>query len=239
MRAAPGAIENVRINPKSKEANFKVIGRPEWSIMSREVKAKGICGSGIIDVVAEMLRAGIIEKNGRFSKTVESNRLRSSTDGQPEYVIVWKHQTTIGKDITISQKDVRAVQLAKGAMYAGAKALLRRMGREYPDKVILAGAFGSFIDKKRAMALGLFPASDLESVYAVGNAAGDGARIALLNVDKRKEAEQMARQVEYIELTVDPAFQKDFAMAMYLPHMKDTFPSVKQFFKTTSRPARR
>ncbi len=239
MRAAPGAIENIRISPKTKEAYFKVIGNAGWSMVSGDVKAKGICGSGIIDVIAEMLRAGIIERSGRFSKTLESPRMRRPADGQPEFVIAWKHQTTIGQDITISQKDVRAVQLAKGAMYAGAKALLRKLGREQPDKVILAGAFGSYIDKKRALALGLFPSCELENVYAVGNAAGDGARIALLNVEKREEAQRMARQVEYIELTVDPAFQKDFAMAMHLPHMKDDFPHVKQFFKATARPARR
>jgi len=238
MRAAPGAIENIRIHPKSKEAFFKVIGHGSWSRVSSEVKAKGICGSGIIDGVAEMLRAGIIEKSGRFNKAITSRRLRSTEDGQPEYVVAWKHQTTIGQDITITQKDVRAIQLAKGAMYAGAKAMLRKLGREQPDKVILAGAFGSYIDKKRALALGLFPDCGLEDVYAVGNAAGDGARIALLNVDKREEAQRMARQVEYVELTVDPAFQKDFAEAMHFPHMTDTFPHIKQFLRA-SQPSTR
>ena len=233
MRAAPGAIEKVVISPASKEVSFKVIGHPAWSTLApREVKAKGICGSGIIDVVAEMLKAGIVEKSGRFSKTVQTNRLRKAESGEPEFVVVWKHQTTIGRDITVSQHDVRAVQLAKGAMYAGAKAMLRKLGIARPDKVILAGAFGSFIDKKRAMALGLFPDVELENVYAVGNAAGDGARIALLNVDKREEARRMARQVEYVELTVDPAFQRDFAEAMHFPHMKDAFPHVEQFFKS-------
>jgi uncharacterized 2Fe-2S/4Fe-4S cluster protein (DUF4445 family) len=123
-------------------------------------------------------------------------------------------------------------------MYAGAKAMLRKLGREQPDKVILAGAFGSYIDKKRALALGLFPDCGLEDVYAVGNAAGDGARIALLNVDKREEAQRMARQVEYVELTVDPAFQKDFAEAMHFPHMTDTFPHIKQFLRA-SQPSTR
>lgn len=236
MRAAPGAIEKVRISPATKEASFKVIGQAGWSSLDGEVKAKGLCGSGIIDVVAEMIKAGIVEKSGRFSKTVESPRVRRSEGGQPEYVVAWAEQTTIGRDITISQKDVRAVQLAKGAMYAGAKALLRKLGVDLPDKVVLAGAFGSYIDKKRALALGLFPDCGLENVYAVGNAAGDGARIALLNVDKRQEAARMARQVEYIELTVDPAFQMDFAQAMHFPHMKDKFPNVRQFFKVFSTP---
>lgn len=231
MRAAPGAIEKIVISSKTKEASFKVIGNSSWNTLSREVKAKGICGSGIIDAVAEMLKAGVIEKSGRFSKTVQTPRLRRSESGEPEYVIAWKHQTTIGRDITMSQKDIRAVQLAKGAMYAGAKAMLRKFGVEQPDKVILAGAFGSYIDKKRAMALGLFPDVELDNVYAVGNAAGDGARIALLNVDKREEARHKAGEVEYVELTVDPAFQKDFAEAMHFPHMRDAFPHVSQFFK--------
>jgi len=112
-------------------------------------------------------------------------------------------------------------------MYAGAKLMMRHLGIEKVDKVILAGAFGSFIDKVSAAVLGLFPSCDLENVYSVGNAAGDGARVALLNVDKRKEADWIARQVEYVELTVEPDFDKVFGQAMWLPHMKDKFPYLE------------
>ena len=173
------------------------------------MEAKGICGSGIIDVVPQLFLAGIIDKTGRFKKKLETPSLRS-TDNGPEFVIAWAKETSIGQDIVITQEDVRNIQLAKGAMYAGAKLMMRHLGIDKLDKVILAGAFGSYIDRISAACLGLFPDCDLENVYAVGNAAGDGARMALLNVGKRTEADEMARQVEYIELTVEPDFEKVF-----------------------------
>jgi uncharacterized 2Fe-2S/4Fe-4S cluster protein (DUF4445 family) len=145
----------------------------------------------------------------------------------PEFVLAWADETAIGQDIVVNQSDLRAVQLAKGAMYAGAKLMMRRLGVETLDRVILAGAFGSYIDGAQAMIMGLFPDCDLKKVYAVGNAAGDGARIALLNVDKRREANEYARKVEYVELTVEGDFERQFAQAMYFPHMKDPFPHLE------------
>ncbi|MGZ3591965.1 MAG: ASKHA domain-containing protein, partial [Thermodesulfobacteriota bacterium] len=124
--------------------------------------------------------------------------------------------------------DVRNVQLAKGALYAGAKLMMKRLGIDRLDKVVLAGAFGSYIDKEKAMVLGMFPDCDLTNVYAVGNAAGDGARIALLNRKKREEAEEIAQGVEYMELTIEADFQKEFIEALEFPHMKDTFPHLKE-----------
>jgi uncharacterized 2Fe-2S/4Fe-4S cluster protein (DUF4445 family) len=232
MRAAPGSIEKVKIDPETKEVFFKVIGKEEWNTELENVNAKGICGSGIIDAVANMFRAGIIQRNGRFNTDLDTPRLKLNEDG-PEFVIAWAHETSIGKDITISLGDVRAVQLAKGAMYAGAKLMMRRLGIERLDKVILAGAFGSYIDKESAMIMGLFPDCEPEDVYAVGNAAGDGARMALLNRDKRVEANQIARQVEYVELTVEGDFEREFAQAMYFPHMKDEFPHLNGILRET------
>lgn len=139
------------------------------------------------------------------------------------------NETSIGQDIVISQRDVRAIQLAKGAMYAGAKIMMRHFGVERVDKVVLAGAFGNYIDKVSAAILGLFPDCDIKNVYSVGNAAGDGARMALLNVDKRKEADWVARKVEYIELTLELGFDKIFAEAMWIPHMKDRFSHLSEF----------
>ncbi|HUW94472.1 MAG TPA: ASKHA domain-containing protein, partial [Anaerolineae bacterium] len=136
-------------------------------------------------------------------------------------------ETAIGQDITITQKDIRAVQLAKGAMYAGARLLMRRLGVERLDKVVLAGAFGTHIDRVQAMILGLFPDCDPKAVFSVGNAAGDGARMALLGVAKRKEATEYARRVEYVELTLEEDFTEEFAKAMYFPHMKDEFPHLR------------
>jgi uncharacterized 2Fe-2S/4Fe-4S cluster protein (DUF4445 family) len=225
MRAAPGAIEKIEIDKDTKEARFKVIGGEDWNTDMADVGAKGICGSGIIDIVPQLFIAGIIDYTGRFNRDLKNPRLRVTDEG-PEFVIAWVNETSIGQDIVICQADVRNIQLAKAAMYAGAKIMMRRLGVNKLDKVILAGAFGSYIDKKSAACLGLFPDCDLENIYSVGNAAGDGARIALLNVEKRAEAGKMARQVEYIELTVEPDFDKVFSQAMWIPHMKDTFPHL-------------
>jgi uncharacterized 2Fe-2S/4Fe-4S cluster protein (DUF4445 family) len=226
MRAAPGAIEKIEIEPDTKEVRFKVIGKVDWNTDLEVVEAKGICGSGIIDAVAQMFKTGILQHNGRLNTDLETPRLRITDEG-PEFVIAWADETTIDQDIVVCQDDIRSVQLAKGALYGGAKIMMRRLGVASPDKVILAGAFGSYIDKESAAAIGLFPDCALENVYAVGNAAGDGARIALLNVDKRREADKIARQVEYLELTVESDFDKVFSQAMWFPHMKDTFPHLK------------
>jgi uncharacterized 2Fe-2S/4Fe-4S cluster protein (DUF4445 family) len=142
-------------------------------------------------------------------------------------VIAWREETSIERDITITQKDVRNVQLAKAALYTGAKLMMKRLGIEKLDKIILAGAFGSYIDPEKAMVLGMFPDCDLKNVYAVGNAAGEGARLALLNRDKRVEADEIARRVQYIELTIEENFQKEFIDALQIPHAKDSFPHLK------------
>jgi len=226
MRAAPGAIEKVQIDLETKEPRYKVIGKEQWSDELKEMGTRGICGSGIMDVVAQMYVAGVMLKNGRLNTELDHPRMRRSEDGW-EYVLAWADETSIGQDVTVNQSDIRAVQLAKGAMCAGAKLMMRRLGIEKLDRVILAGAFGSYIDPQQAMIMGLFPDCDLKKVYAVGNAAGDGARIALLNVNKRKEANEYARKVEYVELTVEGNFEKEFAQAMYFPHMKDKYPHLK------------
>ncbi|MBS3937699.1 MAG: DUF4445 domain-containing protein [Peptococcaceae bacterium] len=225
-RAAPGAIEKIEIDPETKEVRFKVIERHEWNTEVDNIGANGICGSAIIDVVPQLFMAGIIDRTGRFKKDLQHPRFRID-EGGAEFVIAWAKETSIGEDIVVCQDDVRNIQLAKGAMYAGAKLMMRRLGVDKVDKVILAGAFGSYIDKKSAAVLGLFPSCELENIYSVGNAAGDGARVALLNVDKRVEADIMARQVEYVELTVEPDFDKVFSEAMWLPHMKDKFPHIE------------
>ena len=226
MRAAPGAIERIRIDPRTLETDFKVIGQDPWNSERRILTAKGICGSGIIDGMAELFRVGIIDKSGRFNRDIHSPRFRIA-DERPEFVIAWKQETSLGKEITLNQQDVRSVQLAKGALYTGAKLMMKRLGIEKVDRVILAGAFGSYINPEEAMILGMFPDCDLKHVYAVGNAAGDGARIALLNREKRTEADEIARKVEYIELTIESDFQNEFMEAMQIPHMTDPFPHLQ------------
>jgi uncharacterized 2Fe-2S/4Fe-4S cluster protein (DUF4445 family) len=230
MRAAPGAIERITIDPDTHEVDYKVIGREAWRKFSepKEMKTKGICGSGILDLLAELYRSGVILKSGKFNKEQKSNRYRINPDNrQPEFVIAWKEETSIDKDVVISQKDVRQIQLAKGALYCGCKLMMRRMGIDKVDKVKIAGAFGTHVDRQKALIMGLFPDCQLDKILSVGNAAGDGARAALLNREKRVEANWVARNVEYIELTVEEDFQQQFMEAMQIPHMKDPFPNLE------------
>jgi uncharacterized 2Fe-2S/4Fe-4S cluster protein (DUF4445 family) len=231
MRAAPGAIEKLSIHPETLEVRFKTIGQEKWSdeLPKEEIQAKGLCGSGIMDMAAQLWMAGIIEPSGRFVTDLDHPRSREGEKGY-EFVIAWADETSIGHDITCNVDDIRAIQLAKAAMYMGAKVMMLALGIEKVDKVILAGAFGSYIDKTESMAMGLFPDCDLADVYSVGNAAGDGARIALLNVDKRVEANRIARQVQYTELSIHPDFQDHFVAAMAFPHGRDEFPHLADKF---------
>ncbi len=221
MRAAPGAIERVNIDEKTLEPKYKIVGEEEWNTG----KAKGICGSAIIDAVAELFRAEIVDSRGRFRKGLESRRVREGESGW-EYVIAWAEETSIGRDIPITQQDVRQIQLAKAALFTAARTLLKRSNLQSPDKIILAGGFGSYIDKEKAMLIGLIPDCELQNVYAVGNAAGDGARIALLNIEKRNEIDSVTRTVERLELPTDPEFQNQFMMATSFPHMSEPFEHI-------------
>jgi uncharacterized 2Fe-2S/4Fe-4S cluster protein (DUF4445 family) len=227
MRAAPGAMERVQIDETTLEPKYKVIGVEGWNTDHAEFKGhvKGICGSAIIDSVAELFRAGIVDSRGKFKKGLKSDRIREGENGW-EYVIAWSEETSIGRDIPITQQDVRQIQLAKAALFTAARTLLKRSGLQSPDKIILAGGFGSYIDKEKAMLIGLIPDCALENVYAVGNAAGDGARIALLNLEKRQEIESVTRRVERFELPTDPEFQNQFMLATSFPHMSEPFEHI-------------
>lgn len=237
MRAAPGAIERVRIDPETWEARFRVIGEERWSDQwptsltandgeSPQHLAAGICGSGIIEVVAELLMAGIINGDGRFNNSRHHARLiqRGRTAA---YILAHGTETAGGQPILITQEDIRNVQLAKAALYSGIKLLMRRACIERVEQITLAGAFGSYIDPKHAMILGLIPDCSLDSVVAVGNAAGDGARIALLNRHKRIEAQTYFCEVTYIETAADPDFQDEFVSALHIPHISDRFPLLE------------
>ncbi len=227
MRAAPGAIERVKINRHNMEPEIKVIGE--------EAYVKGICGSGIIDAVAELFKAGVIQPDGRFSKKLNFPRIRQGSDGKPEYVLAWAARTAIGQDITITQKDVRAVQLAKAALYAGAKILMKKRGVNKVDNVVLAGAFGSYINKESALVIGMFPDCDLENITAIGNAAGEGAKLALLDTGKRLEAKEVAAFMRFVETAAEADFQTHFYDAMCFPHAKDPFPHIQQILTEISR----
>jgi uncharacterized 2Fe-2S/4Fe-4S cluster protein (DUF4445 family) len=230
MRAAPGAIERIKVDPDTNEVDYKVIGRDAWRSYSRpeQMQTKGICGSGILDVLAELYCAGVIETSGRFSKKQKSERYRKNPENnQSEFVIAWANETSIDRDVVITQKDIRQIQLAKGALYAGCKLMMNRMGLDRLEKVKIAGAFGTHVDREKALMMGLFPDCEIENIISIGNAAGDGCRAALLNRKKRNEADWVARNVEYIELTVEESFQKEFMGAMQIPHMFDSFPHLE------------
>jgi uncharacterized 2Fe-2S/4Fe-4S cluster protein (DUF4445 family) len=231
MRAAAGAIEQVRIDPKTLVPRFKVIGHDRWSdeLPDEEIQAAGICGSGMIDLVAELFVNSIIGPDGKFVRDTRSPNFRV-TDRVGEYVVATAAQTSTGKEIVITQQDIRAIQLAKSALYTGAKMLMERRGVGKVNRVLLAGGFGANIDKKRALMIGLFPDCDLDNVYSVGNSAGDGAVLCLLSRERRQRARELARWIEYVETAAQPEFQERFVDALNLPHAVDEFPQVKTLF---------
>ncbi len=250
MRAAPGAIERVRVDAESWEARFRVIGEERWSDewpsgldapsedQSRHL-ASGICGSGIIEAVAELFLAGIISGDGRFSASRPHPRVIWQGK-KGAYILALDEQTANGRPILVTQDDVRNIQLAKAALYAGVKLLMKRAAITRIDRIVLAGAFGSYIDPRYAILLGLLPDCPLEKVTAVGNAAGDGARIALLNRHVREEAASVAQSIHYIETAVDPDFQDEFVSALHIPHATDNFPHLRGLFELPIfRPAAR
>lgn len=227
MRAAPGAIERVKIDPQTLEVDYKVIGRGSWKAYSEpeQMKTRGICGSGILDVVAELFLSGIISKSGAFdSKAETSARFRvNPQSGLKEFVLAWSDETSIGRDIVVTQKDVRQIQMAKASIYTGCKLMMKHMGITRVESVKIAGAFGTHIDKNLARVIGLIPDCPPDTVASVGNAAGDGCRTALLNREKRAEADELCRNVKYLELTLEQDFQHELVAATQFPHMEDEF----------------
>ena len=235
QRAAPGAIERVRIDPENLEPRYSVIGSELWSDdpdFEAAVDAPGvtgICGSGIIEVIAEMYLAGIINEDGVVDGTLAARSERIVADGRTFSYLLHDGPPRI----LITQNDVRQVQLAKAALYAGVRLLKDRADFDRIDRIRLAGAFGSHIDPKFAMVLGLIPDCDLNRVESAGNAAGMGALIALLNVPARAEIEAAVRRIEKIETAVEPKFQEYFVDAMAIPNKRDGFPRL---FSVVTRP---
>ena len=230
QRAAPGAIERVRIDPETLEPVFSVIGCELWSDEPGfedelgEQVVTGICGSGIIEAIAGMYLAGIIRSDGVIDGAAAERSPRVRASGRTFSYLLHEGEP----EICIQQGDVRAIQLAKAALYAGARLLMDRMGVEKVDRIRLAGAFGSHIDVKYAMVLGMIPDCELEQVSSANNAAGTGARIALLNRASRREIEDRVRQIEKVETAVDENFQKHFVDAMGIPHSSHAYPQLSK-----------
>jgi uncharacterized 2Fe-2S/4Fe-4S cluster protein (DUF4445 family) len=246
QRAAPGAIERVRVDRATLEPRFRVIGVDAWSddpdfglvLEAAGVGITGICGSGIIEVIAELYLAGVITADGVIDGSLAARTPRVVADGRTfSYVLHDPSAAGGGPRILITQNDVRAIQLAKAALYAGARLLMDQLGRDTVDEVRLAGAFGSQIDPLHAMVLGLVPDCDLDRVRAAGNAAGTGALIALLSGAARREIEGVVRRVEKIETAVEPRFQEHFVEAMAIPHRTAPTTNLERAVELPPRPS--
>ncbi|MBI1619161.1 ASKHA domain-containing protein [Aquamicrobium zhengzhouense] len=240
QRAAPGAIERVRIDPQSLEPRFRIIGSEKWSDEegfdeeAARLGITGICGSAIIEVVAEMFLSGIISEDGVIDGQLASSSPRILQNGRTFSYLLHDGSPRI----TVTQNDVRAIQLAKAALYAGIRLLMEKQGIETVDSIRFAGAFGSYIDPKYAMVLGLIPDCDLDEVKAVGNAAGNGALMALLNRTHRREIEGTVHRIEKIETALEPNFQQLFVNAMALPNKVDPFTKLSEQVTLPQRKAR-
>ena len=224
QRAAPGAIEKVRINPLTKEPIFKVIGCESWSNepeFSEYIKIQGIsgiCGSGIIEAVAEMRTAGVLDGSGLIGSEVDTGSARCISEKRTNSYILYDGTREGRALIKVTNSDVRAIQLAKAALFAGARLLMDEMGIKKVDRIVLAGAFGAHISTKHAMILGMIPDCKLDKVTSAGNAAGTGARIALLNIDAREEISKTVRNITKIETAMEPRFQEYFVSASAIPN---------------------
>lgn len=233
QRAAAGAIERIRIDPVTLEPRFQVISCELWSdeegfdAATEKTGITGICGSGIIEVVAEMYLAGVITQDGVVDGSLAATNPRIQPDGRTFSYEIMPSTETRGA-VKIMQNDIRAIQLAKAALYAGVKLLMQYQQVDKVDRIRFAGAFGSHIDVKYAMVLGLIPDCALSEVSSSGNAAGTGARIALLNEASRVEIEQVVRSIEKIETAVEPDFQQLFIDAMAFPNKVDAFPELEK-----------
>jgi uncharacterized 2Fe-2S/4Fe-4S cluster protein (DUF4445 family) len=245
QRAAPGAIERVRIDPDTLEVRCGVIGCEPWSDEPgfedavRAVGISGICGSGIIEAVAQLMLAGVVSSDGVIVDSGRSDRI--VPDGRTNSFVLFRDDAI---DIRVTQNDVRAIQLAKAALYAGIRLLMDRFGVEQVDQIRLAGAFGAHIDPAHAVALGMIPDCDIERISAAGNAAGTGAMIALLSGEARREIERVAGSVEKIETATEPRFQEHFVDAMAIPHRTAEYPHLSKVMAlpprgTAARPPRR
>ena len=230
QRAAPGAIERVRIDRATLEPRFKVIGSDLWSDdpafneATAAMGITGVCGSGIIEVIAEMYLAGIINQDGVLDGRLSARSPRVVPNGRTFAYLL--HQGAV--EMKITQNDVRAIQLAKAALYAGIALLMERLGIDHVDRIRLAGAFGSHIDVKYAIILGMVPDCDLAQVRSAGNAAGTGARIALLDAKSRKIIEALVRRIEKVETAIEPRFQQLFVEAMAIPHKTATYENLRK-----------
>ena len=229
QRAAPGAIERLEIDPVTKEPRFQVIGLGIWSnepgfeAAIATTGVTGICGSGIIEAVAEMRMAGLLDSKGLIGSPEQTGTPRCILEGRTHSYVIYDGTADGGPLITVTQTDIRAIQLAKSALYAGARLLMDEMNTDTVGRVVLAGAFGAHISPKHAMVLGMIPDVPLDKVTSAGNAAGTGARMALCSVAARNSIEKTVREITKVETAIEPKFQEHFVNANAIPHATDPF----------------
>jgi uncharacterized 2Fe-2S/4Fe-4S cluster protein (DUF4445 family) len=219
MRASAGAIQNVKIKPKGLQVNFDTIGH---------IKPRGICGSGYIDIIAEMLRAGLIDKSGMI-KTLNNERIRQSEFGK-EFVIAFKEEAGASADIVVTEADIENIKRAKAAIFSGTAILVRHLGFNFQEikKIFIAGGFGNYINVENAQAIGLLPDLEKSRFIFVGNSSLAGARQILLSYEAMREAEAIAKKITNFELSVESAFMDEYMAALFFPHTDlNRFPSVK------------
>ncbi|MBO9464814.1 DUF4445 domain-containing protein [Tropicibacter sp. R15_0] len=232
QRAAPGAIEAIRIDPVTKEPRFRVIGCEKWSDedgfwdLTAQTGITGICGSGIIEAVAEMRIAGLVDPKGLIGSAEQTGTPRCEAEGRTNSYLIHDGTEDGGPRITVTQQDIREIQLAKSALYAGARLLMDKREVDKVDRILLAGAFGAHISALHAMVLGMIPDAPIDKVGSAGNAAGTGARIALCNISARREVETLVRQITKIETAIEEKFQEHFVNANAIPHATDPFPEL-------------
>ncbi|MFX1338407.1 MAG: ASKHA domain-containing protein [Promethearchaeota archaeon] len=227
MRAAAGAIERIKIDPDTLEVTYTTI---------KNKKPIGICGSGLVDAIAEMLKAKILMRSGNFNLGLIDNERLVKKDNKLEFIIAKKEETSIGREISLTQNDIRQMQMAKAAFYSGMRIILKelRLFNGSMDleikQIFLAGAFGNYIDKENAKFIGMIPDIPNEKIFQIGNAAGTGAQICLLNRDFRKIAQEILGRIKYVEIATKKAFQREYAEAMYFPHLNlEFFPSLTEY----------
>ncbi|MFX0072684.1 MAG: ASKHA domain-containing protein [Candidatus Hermodarchaeota archaeon] len=227
MRAAAGAIDTIKIDSGNLEVSYTTIKNKD---------PIGICGSGLIDAVAEMLKSNILTRNGNFNKNLIGHKRIRKTDHKFEFIIAHENETSIRREITISQNDIRQIQMAKAAFYAGSRLILKDLKELYKlsdtniKQIFLAGAFGNYIDKENAKFIGMIPDIPNDKIYQIGNAAGVGAQYCLMNTDMRKKANLLLKKIKYVEISLKKEFQREYAEAMYFPHLNlNYFPNLMEY----------
>jgi uncharacterized 2Fe-2S/4Fe-4S cluster protein (DUF4445 family) len=221
MRANPGAIEKITIDPYTLDPTYSTINN---------IKPRGITGSGLIDLLAELISACVIDRTGRINTQIEHKRVRTGAHF-PEFVVAFAAETDIGKDIVITENDIKNLIMSKASIHAACVTLMKQAGvtRHEISTIYFAGAFGNFLNKKNATIIGLIPEIELDQIKNIGNGAITGANLALINRGVRKTLDDIAKKIAYIELNAEPSFMDEYTSSTFLPHTDLTlFPMVQQ-----------